>query len=179
MINVDEGSIRLVEGDNKKFKLRESNGTTTTLAYKCDPDRADTICSIFGGNEDEIIKDTISGAVYRNALYGGGGDDLLIGTVKDDTLVGGSGKDTMLGGDSADKFIYNSGDGKDIIYGFDNTDMLEITGNWSASYSSKNNTVAFKVGLTTSAITLKDFTATTFHVNGNEYQIADSKLVRK
>ena len=115
MINVGEGSIRLVQGDDKKFKIRESDGTTTTLAYKCDPDRADTICSIFGGDSDETIKDTISGAVYRNALYGGGGDDLLLGTVKDDTLNGGDGSDKLYGNKGND--VLYSGGGKNLLIG--------------------------------------------------------------
>ncbi|MBQ6298066.1 MAG: hypothetical protein IJK81_10365, partial [Selenomonadaceae bacterium] len=123
MINVGEGSIRLVDGANQKFKIREANGTTTTLAYKCDPDRVDTICSIFGGDSDETIKDTISGAIYRNALYGGGGDDLLIGSVKDDTLDGGDGSDTLKGGKGHDvlysggeKNVFDGGIGNDSIY---------------------------------------------------------------
>lgn len=67
----------------------------------------------------------------------------------------------------------------DIIYGFDDDDMLQITGDWSVSYNASTNTVALKVGSTYNAIRLKDFTASTFHVNDATYQISGTKLVKQ
>ena len=86
------------------------------------------------------------------------------------------GNNIVDGGDGADKFIYESGDGKDVISGFDNNDMLLITGAFTASYDKATNTIAFKVG--TGSITLKDFTATTFNVNGFNYRVKGTKLVK-
>ena len=57
--------------------------------------------------------------------------------------------------------------------------MLKITGTFSASYNKFKKEIAFKVGSTASAITLKDFTASTFNVNGTNYKISGSKLVKK
>ena len=96
-----------------------------------------------------------------------------------DTLTGGKGNDSLWDNAGKDTFIYASGDGKDIIYGFDNTDMLKITGEFSGTYSKKNKKVTFKVDSTASAITLKDFSATSFNVNGTAYKISGSKLVKK
>ena len=77
----------------------------------------------------------------------------------------------------ADTFIYESGQGKDVIFGFENTDMLEITGAFSASYNKSKKEIYFKVDSTAEALTLKNFTATTFNVNGTNYKISGSSLV--
>gem|GEM_PF-6504247 len=66
-------------------------------------------------------------------------------------------------------------DEHDAIYGFDDTDMLEITGNFTAAYDSSANTVAFNVDSTANAITLKDFTATSLNINGDNYTISNRK----
>ena len=58
--------------------------------------------------------------------------------------------------------------------------MLKITGTFSASYNKFKKEIAFKVGSTKNAITLKDFGSTsTFNVNGTNYKISGSKLVKK
>ena len=129
-----------------------------------------------GGDGNDVVagsggNETLEGGLGNDLLLGGGGDDNLVGGDGNDTLMGGTGNDSLWGNDGADTFIYNAGDGKDLIVGFDDTDMLQITGTFSASYSSKNKAVSFKVGSTASAITLKDFTATTFNVNGDTYKI--------
>ena len=75
-------------------------------------------------------------------------------------------------------FICNCAGGKKI-YGFGNNDLLKITGAFSASYSQFKNEVYFKVG-TANAITLSDFTATSFHVNSDTYQInTKNEFVKK
>ena len=57
--------------------------------------------------------------------------------------------------------------------------MLLITGTFTGTYDSSKKEVAFKVGSTANAVTLKNFTATTFNVNGYDYGISGSKLVKK
>jgi hypothetical protein len=58
--------------------------------------------------------------------------------------------------------------------------MLKITGTFSASYSKSKKEIYFKVGSTSDAITLKDFGSTsTFNINGTNYQISGTKLVKK
>ena len=131
--------------------------------------------SILGG----LGNDTLYGKDGDDYISGGTGNDKLYGQAGDDALWGGAGNDTLTGGDGADTFIYEKGDGKDVISGFANDDMLQITGTFSATYNATTKAVAFKVGSTANAITLKDFTATTFNVNGNDYIISGSKLVKK
>lgn len=57
--------------------------------------------------------------------------------------------------------------------------MLQITGKFSSTYNKKNKEIAFKVGATSNAIPLKDFSASNFNVNGAAYKISGSKLIRK
>ncbi len=139
--------------------------------------------SIVGGSKNDSLyggkgADTLRGGNGNDKLFGEVGNDLLYGGAGSDSLWGGAGNDSLWGDAGADTFIYSSGDGKDVIFGFDDTDMLEITGAFSASYNKSKNQIAFKVGSTASAITLRDFTATTFNINGDDYKISGTKLVK-
>ena len=68
------------------------------------------------------IPDVVEGEI----IYGGSGDDYLVGGLGDDriydyyggndTLVGGEGNDYLAGGSGIDTYIYHRGDGQDIIY---------------------------------------------------------------
>lgn len=120
----------------------------------------------------------ITGNELNNSIVGGSGKDSLAGNTGNDTLRGGKGNDKLWGGGGADTFIYDSGDGQDIIYGFDNTDMLQITGAFSASHKKSKKEIYFKVDSTAKAFTLKNFSATTFNVNGDAYHISGKKLVK-
>ncbi|MBR6888267.1 MAG: hypothetical protein IKN16_07445, partial [Selenomonadaceae bacterium] len=93
-------------------------------------------------------------------------------------LWGGKGNDTLWGDDGADKFFYAKGDGKDIIYGFDSKDTLTFDNlAFTASYDKSKDMITFKVS--GGSVTLKDFTATTFHINSDTYKISGSKLVKQ
>jgi Ca2+-binding RTX toxin-like protein len=60
---------------------------------------------LYGGNGDDM-------------LDGGAGDDLLYGEYGNDTLLGGTGNDTLFGGpgDETETYIFNRGDGQDVIF---------------------------------------------------------------
>ena len=136
-----------------------------------------------GSGNDTLYGGAGADKLYGNAgndlLYGDAGNDKLYGGAGNDSLWGGAGNDTLWGDAGKDTFIYSSGDGKDVIHGFENNDMLKITGAFSASYNKNKKEISFKVGSTTNAITLKDFTATTFRINNSTYQISGSALVKK
>ncbi|MDP3960931.1 MAG: Hint domain-containing protein [Pseudorhodobacter sp.] len=79
----------------------------------------------------------LSGDVYTNVFYGGGGNDYIDGMAGDDSLYGGTGNDTIRGGAGNDLLV--GGDGNDYIYagagdtvvGSENItdfDILDITG---------------------------------------------------
>ena len=68
----------------------------------------------------------------------------------------------------------------DVLYfGFEDDDMLKITGAFSASYDKSTGYISFKVGSTSNAITLKNFDTSSFNVNGDIYRIKGSKLVKR
>ena len=130
---------------------------------------------LYGGS----VNDTLYGGDGNDYLLGNAGNDKLYGQKGNDTFTGGKGNDSLWGDAGADTFIYANGDGKDVIFGFDNSDMLKITGTFSASYNKSKKEIAFKVGKTASAITLKDFTATSFNINGTAYKISGTNLIKK
>ena len=86
---------------------------------------------MFGGNgNDTISLDNVAPpagqALPPAHLFGGNGNDTLIGGAGNDTLFGGNGNDTVIGGkgtDTAflgtgnDTFIWNPGDGNDVVEG--------------------------------------------------------------
>ncbi len=147
--------------------------------------KADTIYgnsgndSIIGNAGNDILyggfgNDTLNGGNGSDKLYGGAGSDKIYGGKGNDTLIGGAGNDSLWGNDGADIFIYNSGDGKDVIFGFDTKDTLTLDSmDFTASY--KNNVVTLKFD--EGSVTLKDFGSTkTFHINDDTYKISGSKF---
>lgn len=59
--------------------------------------------------------ETIVGTKYDDIIYGNGGNDYIEGGAGNDTIVGGPGNDTLRGGEGNDIYIWNAGDGFDII----------------------------------------------------------------
>ena len=75
---------------------------------------------INGTNENDHINgldgsDIIYGNNGDDTLIGGDGNDTLIGGGGNDVLIGGSGDDYLEGGWGSDTYIFNLGDGNDII----------------------------------------------------------------
>jgi Ca2+-binding RTX toxin-like protein len=90
---------------------------------------------------------TLSGTGGADNLVGGAGDDKLSGNGGNDVLVGGAGRDTiwggggadtitggldadrLSGGSGADRFVFQAGDGRDVITDFaSGTDKLRMLG---------------------------------------------------
>jgi Ca2+-binding RTX toxin-like protein len=101
-----------------------------------------TEIDVFGGNgNDTISLDNVAppaGQALPSAhLFGGNGDDTLIGGAGDDMLFGGNGDDRVIGGkgtDTAflgngnDTFVWNPGDGNDVVEGGAGFDTLDFRG---------------------------------------------------
>ena len=156
-----------------------ADASKRTTAVKIVGNKLDNV--ILGGSKNDIIygesgNDSILGNVGNDKIYGGLGSDTLKGGKGNDTLVGGAGNDSLWGDAGSDVFIYNAGEGNDIIYGFDNKDTLTLDSlDFTATYKDKAVTLTFDEG----SLTLKDFTATTFHINDETYKISGKKFVQK
>ena len=77
-----------------------------------------------GAGDDQLFgdegNDTLEGGTGKDTLDGGAGDDILISfddiyDKSSKTLIGGKGNDTLYGGFGDDTYIFNLGDGADVI----------------------------------------------------------------
>lgn len=71
----------------------------------------------------------LDAALHGNdKLYGGEGTDVLLGLGGNDELAGGTQNDTLLGGAGDDIYIFNAGDGRDLIFDSEGEHTLMFTG---------------------------------------------------
>ncbi len=186
--------VTITDSDNSPVTVAASvkviKASSRTKAVKITGNLLDN--SILGGKGNDTLNgvagnDSIWGGAGNDTIYGGEGNDKIFGEegtdkiyggAGNDTLTGGKGNDSLWGNSGADNFIYASGDGQDVIFGFEDDDLLKITGTFSTSYSAAKKEIYFKVDSTSKAITLKDFSATSFKINGTNYKISGSKLIR-
>ena len=75
-----------------------------------------------------VINLTVDGGAGNDTITGSAGNDLLIGGDGNDTVIGGRGNDVALLGNGNDTFIWNPGDGSDIVEGQAGTDTLVFNG---------------------------------------------------
>ncbi|HEX9070519.1 MAG TPA: calcium-binding protein [Pseudolabrys sp.] len=88
---------------------------------------------LFGGNGNDALTggsgaDQLFGGNGNDSLNGGAGDDILDGGNGDDTVIGGKGADTAFLGNGNDTFIWNPGDGSDVVEGQSGNDTLVFNG---------------------------------------------------
>ncbi|ARO33654.1 hemolysin-type calcium-binding domain-containing protein (plasmid) [Rhizobium sp. NXC14] len=62
--------------------------------------------------------DTIWGTNLSDAANGGAGNDTLMTYSGNDRLAGGAGNDRLEGAEGSDVYVYNSGDGDDVIFDY-------------------------------------------------------------
>ncbi|HUE73617.1 MAG TPA: CHRD domain-containing protein [Pirellulaceae bacterium] len=100
--------------------------------------------TIYGGDGDDVIigspnADLIFGGRGNDTIDGGAGDDVLYGEEGNDILTGGPGADQMFGGDGSDTFIWNPGDASDLIEGgAGESDVLIFNGSAAAELFTLN-----------------------------------------
>jgi Ca2+-binding RTX toxin-like protein len=88
---------------------------------------------LFGGaGNDTLIggsgADRLFGEAGNDTLLGKDGDDLLFGGAGSDTLTGGNGSDQVFGEGGDDRIIWNPGDDTDVDEGGDGKDTIEVNG---------------------------------------------------
>ncbi len=89
--------------------------------------------NIFGGaGNDTLIGgaavDYLFGQAGNDTLLGKGGDDFLFGGAGNDTLTGGTGNDQVFGEAGNDHMIWNPGEGSDLNEGGSGSDTVEVNG---------------------------------------------------
>ena len=95
------------------FQQQDNSETITGTAY-------DDVIYANDGN------DTVNAGSGNDTIYGGNGNDTLNGQGDNDTLVGGKGNDSLDGGSGDDTYIYNLGDGYDIISDSSGNDKIKF-----------------------------------------------------
>jgi len=88
---------------------------------------------LFGGDGNDTLiggsaADMLFGQAGNDILLGKGGDDLLFGGTGNDTLTGGVGTDQVFGEAGNDTMIWNPGEGTDLNEGGDGIDTVQVNG---------------------------------------------------
>ena len=70
--------------------------------------------------------DTLNGTSGSDTLIGLAGNDVLYGNGGNDTFIGGPGNDTLFGSTGNDTYIFNQGDGSDLIIDQGGNDTIQL-----------------------------------------------------
>ena len=101
-----------------------------------DPD-SDRLVVNGQGGDDTINASLLSANWIQLTIDGGAGNDTITGSAGNDRLLGGDGNDTVIGGKGNDEaflgngndtFVWNPGDGSDLVEGQAGTDTLVFNG---------------------------------------------------
>lgn len=111
--------------------------------------------SIDAGAGDDIVNASaatdgiiIHGGEGNDTLTGGAGVDHIFGDAGNDVITGLGGADQLFGGDGSDTFIWNSGDGSDLVEGGTGTNILSVTGSAAAqAFALSANGARLSVGI--------------------------------
>jgi Ca2+-binding RTX toxin-like protein len=95
--------------------------------------------------------DNVTTGQYPDHIDGGDGDDIINTGSGNDVLVSGIGNDTLWGGYNDDIYVYNQGDGNDVIY--DARYTSETSDN--NRYYAGTDTIRFSEGINQTNITLQ------------------------
>jgi Ca2+-binding RTX toxin-like protein len=176
-VGIAPTDITVSQADNGQDIVLKINGTTDQITldntnmgyteYRVDQVRFD------GGTVwswAEILEhssgatagdDVLYGDSGANTLAGGAGNDTLHGNSGDDRLIGGTGDDSLHGEYGNDTYLFELGDGQDIVteYGYDGTDTVEFgvgiaPTDITVSQADNGQDIVLKINGTTDQITL-------------------------
>jgi Ca2+-binding RTX toxin-like protein len=93
--------------------------------------------NLFGGAGNDTLvggsgADQLFGELGNDTLLGRGGTDSLFGGGDNDTLTGGDGDDQVFGQAGDDRMVWNPGDDTDLNEGRDGVDTVEVNGGTGA-----------------------------------------------
>ena len=168
LIDNDENQGILIlnhfETDAKHMEYIEfADGTTIDLSQGIPFAQTNGNDILNGANGDDHYNggsgnDYLKAYAGNDILSGDAGNDTLYGDDGDDILTGGTGNDYLEGGRGTDTYIYNLGDGFDVINNYD-------------YYNSGNDKIQFGQGISLSDLTFKvDGSSLCININGDEKQ---------
>jgi len=76
--------------------------------------------------EGDADANALQGTARSDRLYGYEGADNLSGGARDDVITGGSGNDVLEGGEGLDNYVFNLGDGQDVLYDEDSNNTISF-----------------------------------------------------
>jgi Ca2+-binding RTX toxin-like protein len=127
-------NIQLVQtGTDGQIAISEDGGATFTALNLTGVEQL----NITGTGGDDTIDARLQANGFQLTLDGGAGNDTLIGGAGNDVLLGGAGNDTVIGGRGADQaflgsgndtFVWNPGEGSDLVEGQGGFDTLQFNG---------------------------------------------------
>jgi Ca2+-binding RTX toxin-like protein len=141
-VNMTAGGLERVDvnsfGGNDSIVLGLTDATLTKFIFAGDGN--DTVnvstsvdATIFGGDGDDLLvgspaADTIFGGAGNDNISGLALIDTIYGDEGNDIIIGGTGNDNLFGGDGSDRFIWNNGDNSDIVEGDEGVDVQIVNG---------------------------------------------------
>ena len=119
----ETNTVKILKGyTDDSFDINDYESKYGDRVFGIDATGAKNALSITGNKyENEII-----GSSQNDYLDGGDGNDILYGGKGSDSLWGGAGNDTLWGGAGNDTFIYNPGEGDDVIADYAKGDRIMI-----------------------------------------------------
>ncbi len=129
-------SILLTQSDPMVENVLRVTGLPLELAIT-DAEATDTLRINGLGGNDKIDASAVPATAVALSLSGGAGNDTIIGSQGanvllgddgDDTVTGGRGDDVALLGAGNDRFVWNPGDGSDVVEGQADFDTLVFNG---------------------------------------------------
>ena len=185
ILNVGSGSILLKNAVGSSFWLQIGSGAAnkvrlvdqrlysegTSGADSINVEQDDATVNALAGN------DTINASGKNISIEAGGGaDKISLGSEASGvTISGGAGTDTIYSNGNGNTILFSSVDGADIVYGFSDSDSLQITsGALRTSVQSGSNSVFYVGNGTSRAVTLKSVTLAELEVEDNVIKITDN-----
>ncbi|WP_052700981.1 Hint domain-containing protein [Loktanella sp. S4079] len=160
----ESGTVTLAAGETYIIQIRywENLGGNVLGATVNGPDTG-------GANQDLATSSMLSGAPGPSysttgvpagvegddVIDGGAGNDVIDGDAGNDTLIGGADNDTLTGGEGNDTFVYNAGDGDDVITDF-NTGSGQVLDDGDATNNDVLDLSAFYSNLAEARADLND-----------------------
>ena len=125
------------------------NITGTKKANKIENDSDEITINALGGN------DTVTNHGASVLIKGGAGNDKITNNNYDVTINGGTGNDTINNAADNVLFTYASGDGNDLIKGFNDSSTLKVTSGTVSNVGSNGKDIFIAVGKSTIMKALK------------------------